>query len=288
MTIESIEFNIGTITYQINNMHAAIKLPGMGSTFLSLHRHRNVELHYISQGTCSFVVADKVYSLHDGQLLLVPPDTLHYMRDYSEDLIRSAIPLSVRQNKSPRASDTLFCQTILGHNSTVLDIANTPLQSAIEQLRALISQVDTNQYTRTGKMQVYCSLMLLELYEQLTAHNSPSPPAKNLSRPSRDFQIDEWLSVRYNRSNSTAEQLANKLNVSPRQLNRIMKRSFGLSFRDRIKQLRLETAINLLVTTDRSITSIAEETGYDSVSNFSAFIKKTTGKTPSQIRKEGQ
>lgn len=287
MAVESIEFNIGTITYQITNMHASLRLPRDGSTFLSLHMHRNMELHYISSGQCTFIAADKVYSLHAGQLLLVPPSTLHYMRDYSDDLIRSAIPLSIKNDKAPRPSDKLFYQTIFQHSTIVLDVAGTPLEAAIEQVRTLIDLESDNHYAHSGRMQAYCALMLLELYEQLSATAPTALPAKSISRPSRDFMIDEWLSIRYNRNDATAAQLARKLNLSPRQLNRIMKNSFGLNYRDRIKQLRLETAVNLLLTTDRSIASIAEETGYDSASNFSAFVKKATGKTPTQIRRDG-
>lgn len=274
---------------QITNMHETLELPTHGRPMLSLHRHRNLELHYIARGQCTFVVGERIYTLHAGQLLLVPPDVLHHMHGYSDDLVRTAIPLTMKLSKTASDNDRSFHHTIYTHDTVILEIGSTHLEAAIERIRELIRTANyPSSYARACKAQACCSLMLLELFELLNTQNAVSSQANTSPTPSCDFQIDEWLTVNYNRSTSTASHLAKKLNLSPRQLNRVMKRSFGLNYRDRVKQLRLESAINLLVTTNRSIASIAEEAGYDSPSNFSAFIKKATGKTPSQIRKEAR
>jgi len=61
-----------------------------------------------------------------------------------------------------------------------------------------------------------------------------------------------------------------------------------MNYRDKLKEIRLEIALNFLSHSDKSIAQIAQLLGYGSSANFSAFIKKATGKTPSQLRKEAR
>ena len=50
-------------------------------------------------------------------------------------------------------------------------------------------------------------------------------------------------------------------------------------------ETRIQIAVDLLRNTDMSINKISEILGYSCSANFSAFIKRNTGKTPTQIRK---
>jgi len=83
------------------------------------------------------------------------------------------------------------------------------------------------------------------------------------------------------------EQLARRLNLSPRTLRRHLTTE-GTSYKDLVKDLRKEKALDLLNTTDYPIEKIAMELGYSDVPNFYHAFKKWTGKTPSEYRKEKQ
>jgi len=82
--------------------------------------------------------------------------------------------------------------------------------------------------------------------------------------------------------------LAKRLNVSTRQLNRILKQSYGMNYREKLKEARLKLALEQLCHTDNSISQIAQQLGYSSAANFNTFIKNVTGKTPTQLRKESR
>ena len=75
------------------------------------------------------------------------------------------------------------------------------------------------------------------------------------------------------------------LHVSPRQLHRIIKKSYGKSYREKLSEIRVEIATSFLSGSDKSIAEISELLGYSTPANFSTFIKNATGKTPSEIRK---
>ncbi|MGM0564126.1 MAG: helix-turn-helix domain-containing protein [Pseudomonadota bacterium] len=79
------------------------------------------------------------------------------------------------------------------------------------------------------------------------------------------------------------DELADKLHVTPRTLNRRLARD-GLKFSDLVSELRLEKACELLRTTDWSVKRIAHRTGYVDSTSFTRAFKQLTGKTPRQWR----
>ncbi len=83
------------------------------------------------------------------------------------------------------------------------------------------------------------------------------------------------------------EQLARRLNISPRTLRRHLTAE-GTSFKKLLNDIRKEKAIELLNTTNFSIERIATELGYSDVPNFYHAFKVWTGTTPSNWRKMKQ
>ena len=46
----------------------------------SNHCHAYYEIYYLEQGACRFFLGDTMLDLHSGDLLLIPPQLLHYTR----------------------------------------------------------------------------------------------------------------------------------------------------------------------------------------------------------------
>ena len=65
---------------------------------------------------------------------------------------------------------------------------------------------------------------------------------------------------------------------------RIVKSVSGRSLRDRLLHYRIEKAIELLSTTNRNISEIMQETGFNNSNYFSKAFKKATGMNPSRFR----
>lgn len=79
---------------------------------------------------------------------------------------------------------------------------------------------------------------------------------------------------------------ADKLQMSSRNLNIICQQILQKSINEIIQTRRLIKAKNLLTTTDKTISEIGFEIGYQEKSYFSNIFKKKTGKTPSTFRNE--
>jgi AraC family transcriptional regulator len=80
-------------------------------------------------------------------------------------------------------------------------------------------------------------------------------------------------------------QIGSDLNYNPNYLNKLMIQHTGMTLHQYVLQSRLDYAMTLLHTTDRSINDIALELGFHSLSHFSNYFKKATGMTPAQCRK---
>ena len=160
------------------------------------------------------------------------------------------------------------------------------LQYPLAQLRTLSREMAPT-YLHLEKIRSLCSLLLLELHDTLTQQELETHAAASLGPLPQDYAIDAFFAYHYNRNNGSPV-LARKLNVSPRQLNRIIKKTYGLNYREKLQEIRLEIATDFLTTSNKRVSEIAELLGYSSSANFSSFIKNATGKTPTQIRREAR
>jgi AraC-like DNA-binding protein len=77
---------------------------------------------------------------------------------------------------------------------------------------------------------------------------------------------------------------ADEIGISPSQLRRGFKRWVGISPQAFITKRRLEEARRLVATTEMTVASIAESTGFESVSHFSDLFRRAFGAPPGRYR----
>ncbi len=84
----------------------------------------------------------------------------------------------------------------------------------------------------------------------------------------------------------TLETVAKFVSVSPIYFHNTFKSSVGKTLREYVEDQRIKKAINLLITTNKSLTEIAMECGFSSQSYFSYAFKRRMNKTPREYVKE--
>jgi two-component system, response regulator YesN len=84
----------------------------------------------------------------------------------------------------------------------------------------------------------------------------------------------------------TLATIGKELGMSQGALTQILKRQTGKNYSELLLEQRMERARELLVYTDKTITEIAEETGYTDLFYFSKTFKKNNGVSPNEYRKE--
>jgi AraC-like DNA-binding protein len=83
----------------------------------------------------------------------------------------------------------------------------------------------------------------------------------------------------------TLRDLAQKINVSPWHLARMIKRQTGQGFVAHLHQVRIAAACQRLAQTTLSVKEIAGAVGYDSSSQFDRRFKRQVGVTPLSYRR---
>jgi hemolysin activation/secretion protein/AraC-like DNA-binding protein len=80
--------------------------------------------------------------------------------------------------------------------------------------------------------------------------------------------------------------LAAQLHCSERHFSRLFREEFGVPFRARQAELRLQHARQLLASSDAKIINVAHDSGYHHVGLFNSMFKKRFGITPSEWRQQ--
>ncbi len=99
-------------------------------------------------------------------------------------------------------------------------------------------------------------------------------------RDPRLRMMEEMLSQRPN-DTSTLDIWADRLEVSPRTLGRLLQREAHLSFQAWRDQIRTFAALPLIAE-GRPLAEVADAVGYETAWSFTAMFKRVTGKLPSR------
>jgi transcriptional regulator GlxA family with amidase domain len=96
-------------------------------------------------------------------------------------------------------------------------------------------------------------------------------------------RILRYISEHYT-DNLSLGKMARDLGYDERYLSRCFHRIIPLHFSRYVNQLRVETAIELLQRSDRSLSEIALECGFGSIRSFDRVFAEVTGKAPREFR----
>ncbi len=86
----------------------------------------------------------------------------------------------------------------------------------------------------------------------------------------------------------SAADIAAELGMSESRFSRFFRRATGNTFTDFVNRVRINRACQLLMETDKLITHICYEVGFNNVANFNRRFLETKGMTPSEFRKQAE
>ena len=129
---------------------------------------------------------------------------------------------------------------------------------------------------------ILCELLLTILEYRLPEENSVSSDTL-LTLPIMEAVY--YMETHF-AENITIEKAAGISSYSVAYFSRLFKKQVGKSYSEYLSHIRIKNASRLLLNTDKSITEIAIETGYQYPGNLSAAFRQKTGFTPQQYRKQ--
>ena len=99
--------------------------------------------------------------------------------------------------------------------------------------------------------------------------------------------IVDYLTEHYAQDFSMAD-LSARVGMSESSFSRFFSRATGNSFTDFVNRLRINRACQLLMETDRYITKVCYDVGFNNVANFNRRFLQIKGMTPKEFRRQAE
>jgi AraC-like DNA-binding protein len=211
-----------------------------------------------------------------GQAVLIAPNVYHAPGMVSEPFCRFSLSFST----APDLAGTLESIDRMGYRFFEPDVR------AVSLCREIIRELDADAFlNREMTSALFSELMILCLRTVREGKAPVRREAPPMNQEDEIERIDNFFAL-YPPERQTRQELAEYLHCSQRQLIRKMQTLYGVSFRQKLINSRMDLARYLLRSTDASVNEISTRVGYaDNAAFFRAF-RQHTGMTPAQYRKE--
>jgi transcriptional regulator GlxA family with amidase domain len=105
--------------------------------------------------------------------------------------------------------------------------------------------------------------------------------------PTGDVRVDRVLAIaqkRYSDADLSLKTMVPELNISEQHLGRLFKNRTGMTFRQHLRNLRIQKAAERLATSFEEIKTIAGAVGYLDQSHFGKDFREIMGTSPREFR----
>lgn len=255
------------------------------------HSHGSYELHYIPSGKGLLIADGQHYSLTPGTLFMTGPEVEHeQIPDQTDPMAEYCIffeiitgPLQLKQNTRHLPRKGLLSRWLLDTPFWIgPDQEN--MMTLFEMLAREVSLKHIGFHQMTSNILEMIVARTIRHYHQ-GATAVLNAPVKTLN-DSRLVTIEN--SFLYDYQSITLKQLADKIGLSTRQTERTVQKQYGMSFKDKKWQARMEATAQLLLTTDLPIREVAIAAGFSTPERFSHSFKKYYNQSPSKYRSENR
>ncbi|MBO9606467.1 MAG: AraC family transcriptional regulator [Paenibacillaceae bacterium] len=252
------------------------------------HNHYAYELQCFVAGSGMLYVDRRAEGvpLRSPSVHLIGPGCYHsFVSDPNDPLRRFYIQFLFREDSGasdmqfPLPEATRIRDTLAQTGYAELPDPN-PVLALAERIKDEFTRAEVGYY---AEIQSLFAQLIVRLVRALRPEQGDYPlPARN-GDDLRTRTIEIYLNDGQN--HPTVEGLAALLNVSTKQAGRIIRRFYGVSFKQKLHERRLEVAKHHLLDGSLPIAHIAERVGYSSERAFVRWFAKRTGVTPAQFRK---
>lgn len=285
---EKTEISENGFEFFINYIHSR-------DVFVSPHIHTAIEILFIIDGSFRVYADDSEFLLSEGDAVLFRSHTIHRVYPL-KDGVSSYYVLKIRPSMILDFSSQAFGSAYLlqlslsSKSSKSLWTREECEANGIRRsLLKLAEDYDRKDYGSDISAKICAAQILLAMLrdtekpQELPAELGPAD--ENLMR--RIYNAVVYINSHYT-EDLTARECGDRIFMSYSYFSRCFRRITGQSFKDYLNQTRINHAEKLLISSDKSITEVAAECGFNSVSYFICSFKKLKGVTPSVFRENNR
>lgn len=244
------------------------------------HYHPEYELTLITKGNGKRLVGDSYENFESGDLVLLGSGLPHtwssdrfrekkvsaVVVQFSEEFIKRFLSLQEFNKISSLLASS--DRGLFFMDSTKLrdDLEKLPEQNGVDKITLLLTilQKLTNQKSRKLSSEYFNAV-------------------KGEETENRINKVCQFIQ-RKATEDISLEQVAGLIHLSRSAFSKFFKRATGKTFSDYVNDIRIGNACYLLTESDKSISEIAYETGFESLTYFNRVFLKKKGVTPRNFR----
>lgn len=252
-----------------------------------IHWHDLLELNLVLVGEMEVVRNNRVFSLQEGEMIVLNRDDVHSISSKSEEFLYIQIQFSMEYYNQyiPDIWTVLFdCSP---KND---DIISQNLKAEMKShLCSIVRMMDAHRdYVDAEKKIVYYCIDILSTLKMAFA----AVRSSEASSLSEEQNGRLWKAIDYMYDNHarklTLHEVAQQVYISADYLSKLLKKQSGMAFEEFLSFIRAEMSIRALLNTDMSITNIAYECGFSAPKYYHAAFLKIYGCAPLEYRKNNR
>ena len=250
-----------------------------------LHWHTEMEIIYIKKG-CGLVSIDLSSSLvNEGDIIFVTPGQLHEIAPYEKirmEYETILFDLSMLMSKNNDLCTTDFWLP-LRHSPILAKNIYTSTDPKYGKISYWLDQADEICKTFPPAYPLAIKSYLFALFYELFSDGTAAAPKIPLPSLEKLKIIIKYVENHY-QEKITIEQIASHCDYSPSHFMKFFKHAMGISFISYLNDYRLMMAARLLLASDSSVLSIAQEVGFENLSYFNRSFKQKFQMSPRVYR----
>jgi AraC-like DNA-binding protein len=262
---------------------------GFPNPLVRWHYHEEYELHLIVDTRGKVFVGDYIGHFEPGHLVLTGPRLPHNwistevpeggvaLRDMV--LQFGDAPLRQAAAQIPELAEALPLLERARHGVEFFGLS-AQARERIERVREAHGLQRLAEFAALLDLLVHCTDYRLLSTVQLQSFDDDAALA-HISG------IVDFLTEHYSEDFSMAD-LAGRSGMTESSFSRYFRRATGNSYTDFVNRLRINKACQLLMETDRYITNVCYDVGFNNVANFNRRFLQIKGMTPKEFRRQAE
>lgn len=244
-----------------------------------LHWHREPEIIYVIEGQAECPHNGEVVVVDEGDFIFFNSEDVHLVRPVSGTTVKLVcIQLSFEYMR-------VFCKPI---DSVIFDVTNKPeAKPAIIEILKKFAEIDVTSDDYASLLHIsYVNKIYYVLMKYCICFRRAS---NSMVIPKRDFSYAK-TAIAYINENFKREipldEISSVVNLSPSYFSKYFKNVTQVSFSEYLANLRLENAIQDMLSKNSTVSAAALENGFANVKSFITQCKKVYDCTPAQYKKK--
>lgn len=252
-----------------------------------IHKHDVFELNFVEHAKgVRRIVGDSSEVIGDYDLVLITSMDLEHVWMQNECKSGDIHEVTI-QFRLDMSSDSIFCKNPFSHIYRMLDLARRGLAFPLDAVMKVYNELTSLSTVKDGFKSFIQFISILDTLahcEGMRTLATTSYAKVKIGEDSRRIlKVKSYIDDNFTEE-IKLKTLADIACMSEAAFSRFFKLHTGRTISDYIIDIRLGNAARMLVDTNKNVSDISYQCGYNNLSNFNRVFKRKKGCSPTEFR----